>query len=124
MITVQVSGNTSKADAFLQRMLGRKQFEGLERYGPIGVQALAEATPEETGETAESWYYEVVRRPGYFAINWLNSNMEKGISIAAIIQYGHATGTGAYIQGIDYINPALRPVFAQMVDDMWKEVIR
>ena len=124
MIQVQVSGNTSKADAFLQRMVGRKQFEGLEKYGPIGVQALSAATPEETGETADSWYYEVVSRPGYFAIHWLNSNMEDGISIAAIIQYGHATGTGAFIQGYDYINPAMRPVFAQMIDDMWKEVIR
>lgn len=124
MIEITAGGNTNKADAFLQRMLGRKQFVGLERYGPIGVRALSEATPEETGETAESWYYEVVNRPGYFAINWSNSNMEDGISIAAIIQYGHGTGNGAFIEGVDYINPALRPVFDQMTNDMWKEVIR
>lgn len=124
MIKVTVSGNTAKADAFLQRMVGRKQFEGLEKYGPIGVRALEEATPEDTGKTADSWYYEVISRPGYFAIHWLNSNMVEGVSIAAIIQYGHATEDGAYIQGYDYINPAMRPVFAQMANDMWKEVIR
>jgi len=124
MIKVETSGSTKNADAFLQRMVARKQFEGLEKYGPIGVRALSEATPEDTGETADSWYYEVVSRPGYFAINWLNSNMEDGISIAAIIQYGHGTGNGAFIQGVDYINPALRPVFDQITNDMWREVTR
>jgi hypothetical protein len=124
MIQVTTSGNTKNADAFLQRMVARKQFEGLERYGPIGVQALSAATPEDSGETADSWYYEVVSKPGYFAIHWSNSNMEDGISIAGIIQSGHGTGTGAFIQGIDYINPALRPIFEQIVSDMWKEVIK
>jgi hypothetical protein len=107
-------------------MRNREQFKVLEKYGPIGVNALSTATPVESSITANAWYYEVVNRPGYFAIHWYNSHVEDPgrISIAAIIQYGHATRTGGYVQGRDYINPAMRPIFDQMVTDMWREVTK
>lgn len=126
MIKVTTSGSYTKSLEFLQRMRNRDQFKGLVKYGPIGVAALQSATPIDSGETAASWYYEIVDRPGYFAIHWLNSNVEEPgtISIAAIIQYGHATGRGAFIQGIDYINPATQPIFDQIIADMWREVTK
>jgi len=105
-------------------MKNRQQFAGLEKYGPIGVKALAAATPVDSSDTANSWYYEIIKRPGYYSIQWLNSNMEDGVSIAAIIQYGHATGNGGYVQGLDYINPAMQPIFQQIAADMWKEVTK
>jgi hypothetical protein len=126
VIKVTTSGSFSKSLDFLQRMKNREQFKVLAKYGPIGVAALRAATPIDSGETANSWYYEIVDRPGYFAIHWLNSNIEEPgtIPIAAIIQYGHATGRGGYIQGIDYINPATQPIFDQIIVDMWREVTK
>lgn len=126
MIKVTTKGSFKNTDAFLQRMKRREQFKALAKYGPVGVEALASATPVDSSETANSWYYEIVEKPGYFAIHWLNSHVEQPgtVPIAAIIQYGHGTGTGGYVQGIDYINPAMRPVFDQIVADMWKEVTR
>jgi hypothetical protein len=124
MIKVLVRGSTKNVDVFFNRMIRREQFAQLEKFGQIGVNALAAATPEETGETANSWYYEIFQRPGYYSIRWANSHMEEGISIAAILQYGHATGSGAYIQGVDYINPAMLPIFEEIAADMWKEVTR
>ena len=126
MIQVRTSGSFSKSQAFLQRMKNRDQFKVLAKYGPIGVTALINATPKDSSKTANSWYYEVVDRPGYYAIHWYNSNIEDPgrISIAAIIQYGHGTRRGGYVQGIDYINPAMRPIFDQIAADMWKEVTK
>lgn len=126
MIKVTARGSFEKSQAFLQRMHRREQFRSLEKYGPMGVAALKNSTPKDSSLTADSWYYEIVNRPGYFAIHWLNSNVEDPgrIPIAAILQYGHATRTGGYVQGIDYINPAMRPIFEAMVSDMWKEVTK
>jgi len=126
VIKVTNRGSFAKAQTFLQRMRNREQFKTLEKYGPIGVAALMNATPVESSITANAWYYEVVNRPGYFAIHWYNSHVEDPgrISIAAILQYGHATRTRGYVQGVDYINPAMRPIFDQMVADMWKEVTK
>ena len=126
MIKVTSRGSFAKSQAFLQRMKNRDHFTVLEKYGPIGVAALASATPKESSNTANSWYYEVVNRPGYFAIHWLNRHVEDPgrIPIAAILQFGHATRTGGYVQGIDYINPAMRPIFDQIVAEMWREVTR
>lgn len=92
----------------------------------MGVAALRAATPVESSETAQSWYYEIVDRPGYYSIHWLNSHIvEPGrIPVAVLIQYGHATRNGAYVEGVDYINPALRPIFDQIADDMWREVTK
>jgi hypothetical protein len=127
LIKVQVRGSYQKTEDFLTRMKKRTPFAGLgERYGPVGVQALALATPVDTGLTADSWYYEVVDKPGYFSIHWLNSHIEEPgtIPVAVLIQYGHATGNGGYVQGEDYINPAMRPIFDAIAADMWKEVTR
>jgi hypothetical protein len=98
----------------------------LAKYGPVGVAALRAATSIDSGRTSEAWYYQVVNRPGYFAIHWLNSHIEQpgSIPIAAILQYGHGTRSGGYIQGRDYINPAMRPIFDQILTDMWKEVTK
>lgn len=126
MIKVTTRGSFNNSLAFLQRMRNREQFKVLDKYGAIGVAALKSATPIESGETAEAWYYEIVNRPGYYAIHWYNSHVEDPgrISIAAILQYGHATRTGGWVEGRDYINPAMRPIFDQMVNDMWREVTR
>lgn len=107
-------------------MRNREHLTPLAKYGPIGVAALQAATPVESSETANSWYYEIVDKPGYFAIHWKNSNLEDPgqIPIAVLLQYGHATRNGGYVQGRDYINPALRPIFDQMATDMWKEVTK
>lgn len=124
MIKVKVSGSFKNAEKFLHRMQRKEHLRKLEKYGPIGVAALRGATPVESSETANAWYYEIIDRPGYFSIQWLNSHMEDGVSIAAILQYGHATGNGGYVQGRDYINPAMRPIFDQIAADMWKEVTK
>ncbi len=124
MIKVEHRGSFQKTLVFLERMKRREQFRVLHKYGQIGVDALSQATPLETGETASSWYYEIVEKPGYFAIHWYNSHVEDPgrVSIAAILQYGHATRGGGYVEGIDYINPAMRPIFDQAIAEMWKEV--
>lgn len=126
MIKVTTRGSFAKSQAFLQRMRNREQFKALTKYGPIGVAALQNATPKETADTANSWYYEIVDKPGYFSIHWLNSHLEDPgkIPIAVLIQYGHATGNGGYVQGVDYINPAMQPIFDQIAADMWKEVTK
>ena len=126
MIKVTSRGSFAKSLAFLQRTQRRDQFKILYKYGPIGVNALRGATPVDSSVTAESWYYEIVDKPGYFAIHWYNSHVEDPgrISIAAILQYGHATRTGGWVEGRDYINPAMRPIFDQMVTDMWREVTK
>ena len=126
MIKVTSRGSFAKSLTFLQRTQRRDQFKILYKYGQIGVNALKGATPVDSSVTAESWYYEIVDKPGYFAIHWYNSHVEDPgrISIAAILQYGHATRTGGWVEGRDYINPAMRPIFDQMVTDMWREVTK
>jgi len=101
-------------------------FQTLEKYGAQGVAALQAATPVDSGETREGWYYEVVKGKGYFAIHWYNSHVvEPGtIPVAILIQYGHGTRSGGYVQGVDYINPAMRPIFEAMADEMWREVTK
>jgi hypothetical protein len=94
----------------------------LEKYGAAGTQALAAATPVSTGLAASSWSHEVVREGRRWTIAWNDTDIENGYPVAIMIQYGHGTGTGGYVQGIDYINPALRPLFIQMADEVWKVV--
>ena len=97
-------------------------FANLERFGRIGVNALSQATPAETGETANSWDYQVTRKAGRYIISWHNTHEDDGVNVAVIIQYGHGTGTGGYVQGRDYINPTMRPVFDQILEDVWRQV--
>jgi hypothetical protein len=125
LIKVKVSGSFKHVEDFTQRMSRREQFKGLgTKFGPVGVAALAAATPVDSGDTAQGWYYEVVDEPGHYAIHWLNSNMRDMIPVAVLLQYGHATRSGGHIAGIDYINPALAPIFRQIADDMWKVVTK
>jgi len=126
-IKVHTSGSFSNSLAFLQRVKTREYLRVLgPKFGPMGVAALAAATPVESGKTSESWYYEVVDRPGYYAIHWLNSNVrEPGtIPVAVMLQYGHGTRNGGFVQGQDYINPAMKLIFDQIAADMWKEVTK
>jgi hypothetical protein len=125
-IKVTSRGSFSQTQAFLQRLQQREHFKVLEKYGPMGVEALSAATPQDDGDTASGWYYEIVDKPGYFSIHWLNSNVVQpgNIPVAVLIQYGHATRNGGYVQGVDYINPALRPIFDQIAADMWREVTK
>lgn len=124
MISVKVKGSFKNVEGLCNRVLRREQFKALAKYGPAGVNALSRATPRDHGLTAESWYFEVIQKPGYYAIHWYNSHLENDIPIAILIQYGHGTKNGGYVQGIDYINPALKPIFEQMVNDMWKVVTK
>lgn len=126
MIEVTVKGDFRHMLAFHKRVTTRSYFKALTKYGPMGVAALKQATPEFTGETADSWYYQVVDEPGYFAIHWLNSNTEEPgrIPVAILIQYGHGTRQGGHVVGRDFINPALRVIFDRMAADMWREVTK
>lgn len=122
MITVASPGDFTKTLKSLELMKNGKAFDVLNSYGPLGVQLLSSATPVETGETAHSWEYEVSHSKGRHILSWSNTHVENGVNIAIILQYGHGTGTGGYVQGIDYINPVMRPLFDKMADDIWKQV--
>jgi hypothetical protein len=124
MIALRSSGSFKSTEEFLQSLQAGSYLQRLEQYGEIGVNALKDATPIRTDETAQSWSYEIVDRPGYFSIRWKNDHAEapSDTPVAVLIQYGHGTRNGGYVQGIDYINPAMRPIFDQIVEQMWKEV--
>lgn len=122
MITFKHHGNFNKTKRFFRRGLEANFMPDLHKYGQMGVDALAAATPVESGETASSWYYEISRNVGSFSIHWGNSHVNDGVNIAVIIQYGHGTGTGGYVEGRDYINPAIRPIFDEIAANIWREV--
>lgn len=122
MIKITQSGSFDKTTKFLEAMQKGKLFASLSRYGQIGVNALANATPKESGKTASSWTYEITDSGGSYTIQWLNTNTNRGVNIAIILQYGHGTGTGGYAQGRDYINPAMRPIFDRIAQEAWREV--
>lgn len=122
MLVVVNEGDYEKANKYLTDLKDIARLALLDKYGRIGVQALMDATPKETGHTAASWYYEVDDNGEVSTLSFFNSYINKGVPIAIILQYGHGTGTGGYVQGRDYINPALQPVFDQMIKDFWEEV--
>lgn len=122
MIRVTHKGDFKKTERFLKRAKDLEAFKILEKYAKAGVDALSSSTPVRSGKTASSWDYEVHASKNSYEIVWTNSNINKGVNIAVIIQLGHGTGTGGYVQGIDYINPAMKPVFDQIADGVWKEV--
>lgn len=117
-------GNFNKTESFLQKIFDYKFLHILEKYGREGVEALSSATPVDTGKTAASWDYEIRRSSSGASITWTNSNIVDGVPVAILIQYGHGTDYGTYVQGRDYINPALKPVFDRFAEEMWKEVVR
>ena len=122
MISLKSPGSFEKTQKSLGRMGSQAIFENLDYYGRMGVYALREATPKLTGETAASWGYRILSKSGQVTIEWYNTNVNKGAVIALLIQYGHGTGTGGYVAGYDYINPAARDIFDQISDDVWKKV--
>lgn len=115
-------GDFSKTTRFLERAKQAVRLSNLDKYAKKGVEALASATPVDSGLTASSWSYEIVNEKGSIAINFINSNIQQGTPIAIIIQYGHATGNGGWVEGQDYINPAIQPIFDEIVKDIWREV--
>ena len=121
-VKFEVSGGFTKTERFLNRMTRREYLNVLDEFGRDGVQALRNATPVDSGATAEAWDYEIKRTRNYTEIVWTNSNINDGVPIAVILQYGHGTGTGGYVQGRDYINPAIRPVFDKIAEKAWKVV--
>lgn len=122
MITIKQKGDFKKLDRYLERLLNVIKRGELDKYGRIGVDALMAATPVDSGKTARSWYYEVKHTNGGASIVFRNSNVNDGVPIAIILQLGHGTGTGGYVAGRDYINPAVQPIFDQIANDAWKEV--
>lgn len=122
MIKFVAKGSFDKSIKFLHFLYTKDFSDKLDAYAQKGVEALAANTPVRTGTTAASWYYEVIKRPGRIVINWCNSNVNQGIPIAVLIQYGHGTGNGYYVQGQDYINPAIQPVFNDIAESIWNEV--
>lgn len=122
IIQFKQKGDFSKTESFLKKLRKLDLDSVLRKYGELGVQALAIATPVETGKTAASWDYKIEKGKGVVTITWTNSNVNNGVPIALLIQYGHGTGTGGYVQGRDYIKPAILPIFDQLADALWKEV--
>lgn len=123
-IKVRHRGNFNKTTRFLMSMKEKKFLKNLEKYGRQGVDALSAATPVDTGKTADSWDYEIHWSKNTFTISWTNSNMaEAGMPIAILIQYGHGTKNGGFVQGRDFINPAIAPIFDKIANDAWKEVV-
>lgn len=124
-ITVSTSGDFSKTFKYLgnlQSFKKQKLMSILKKYGEEGVRSLREFTPKDTGETADSWSYEITEGDGAVTLSFKNSAQNDGIPIAILIQYGHGTGTGGYVQPNDYINPAMKPIFKRIANDAWKEV--
>lgn len=122
MVSFHSKGDFSKSNRFLEKTLEAVKVGDLDKYGRIGVEALSAATPYDTGKTSQSWEYEITRSEKTVKIVFKNSNIVKGVPIAIILQYGHVTRNGGYVQGRDYINPAIRPIFDEIADSAWKEV--
>ena len=123
-ITVTSKGNWEKTTKLLERTSKQSvKLDVLRQYGELGVQALMNATPKDTGETSQSWYYTIKNQNGKYSIVFNNRNVVNGVPIAIILQYGHATRNGGWVEGRDYINPALRPIFDGMADKVWREAI-
>lgn len=124
MITFRHKGDFSKLTSYFERVKRVVRLSDLDKYGREGVSALASATPIDTGLTASSWYYEITNANGSVSINFYNSNIQNGVPIAIILQYGHGTRNGGWVQGRDYINPAIQPIFDKIANNAWEEVTK
>lgn len=124
MITFVSKGDFKKTRKLLEKAENMDIRSILDKYGRLGVDALAEATPKDSGKTAASWDYDISMNRDGAVITWLNSNVHNGVNIAVILRYGHGTGTGGYVQGRDYISPAIRPVFDELANSAWEEVVK
>lgn len=124
MISFKQKGDFSKTIRYLGKLKKPIKLSMLSKYGEEGVKALSSVTPVATGLTASSWYYEIEQKSGSISITFNNSNIQNGVPIAVILQYGHGTGTGGWVQGRDYINPAIQPIFDKIADEAWREVTK
>lgn len=124
MIRFRHKGDFSKLTTYLERAKGVVNLSMLDKYGKEGVAALASATPVDTGLTASSWYYKTEITNGSISLTFHNSNVQNGYPIAILLQYGHGTGNGGFVQGRDYINPAIQPIFDKLAKEAWKEVTK
>ena len=124
MISFRQKGDFSKLDRYFEKIKETAKIGALDKYGREGVAALSSATPVDTGKTADSWYYEIKRQNGSVSLVFKNSNIVNGVPIAIILQYGHATGNGGWVEGRDYINPAIQPIFDKIAESAWKEVTK
>ncbi len=123
-ISVKSKGNFKSFEQFFKNVRQRKYLAGLEKFGEAGVNALAMATPIDSGETATSWGYRIEEIPNGHRIVWTNDNINENCVIAILLQYGHGTGNGGYVEGQDYINPAMRGIFEKIAEDAWREVTK
>lgn len=123
-LKLKYTGNFERTDRFLHGVIQHHYMNKLRKYGERGVEALREATPKDTGKTAESWRYEIVEKPGRTVIYWTNDHVENGVNIAIILHYGHATRNGGFVEGTNYISSAIRPIFDKMAEEAWKEVVQ
>ena len=124
MITFRHQGDFSKTTRFLEKVKGAVKLSDLDKYGREGVNALASATPVDSGLTAKSWYYTSQNKNGSVTITFNNSNIQNGVPIAIILQYGHGTRNGGWVQGRDYINPAIQPIFDKIANNAWREATK
>ena len=122
MINIRQKGDFKNLSSFLEKTKEKLNLGLLDKYGREGVAALQAATPKDTGKTSESWYYKIERKNGSVSLTFHNSNQNKGVPIAIILQYGHATRNGGYVEGVDYIHLALRRIFDKIAEEAWKEV--
>ena len=121
-ITLKSKGNFERLSSYLEKASKGVRRQIVERFGEQGVEALRSATPVDTGKTADSWYYEIEDKRGSLVLSFHNRNIQNGVPIAIILQYGHGTGSGGFVAGRDYINPAIQPVFTKLAEEAWKEV--
>lgn len=124
MISFRQKGDFSKLTSYLEKAKETIKLGDLDRYGREGVKALSSATPKDSGKTASSWYYEIEHKNDSISISFHNSNINKGVPIAIILQYGHGTRNGGWVEGKDYINPAIQPIFDKIASEAWKEVTK
>lgn len=124
-LTFNVVGGSEfkKANGFLEKCLEVAKFGYLDKYGRRGVAALSAATPKDSGLASSSWVYEIVREDGITSLQFHNTDIENGCNVAILLQYGHATKNGGFVEGIDYINPAIKPIFDEIAKDAWKEMV-
>lgn len=123
ILRFETRGNFQKTNKFLSGLIGHHYERVLEKYAQMGVAALSAATPKDTGKTAQSWDYDIKMEGDRLVVEWTNSNINKHVNIALILQYGHGTRTGGWVEGRDYINPAMQPIFDKMAQVAWKELI-
>lgn len=124
MIKFRQSGDFSNLTRYLEKAKNSTKISGLDKYGQEGVAALSSATPVDSGLTANSWEYEIENQNGVISITFKNSNIVNGVPIAIILQYGHGTRNGGWVEGRDYINPAIQPIFDKIVEEAWREVTK